>query len=348
MNWKRVAAASWSNLQPSLPIKKNETSDSNSRPRKATIYDLARVAGVSPGTVSRVLNNRDRVKAETREKVLSAATKLRLRPQASVRLRQIALITDPGYSDRIEGYAATVTAHLSFALSRRNIGVVIPNNPEEELSGLYLDGVIAITYNEALRQVLSRLEERTHIVYLDRFDVVATQNVVCSDHYRAGYLAAQHFIARGKQRLAFLGRDLEPFRVRLQGFRAAMEEAGIAPDDRRLSLVGSSHNSTSVLSRLVKLDADALYVPGTSYQALDCLHMLTYVMGKRIPEDIGLIGGENEGISASLNPPLTTIDESLRDLAENAAAMLDRLTSHQTVTARRVVVPVSLIERDSV
>ena len=318
------------------------------RQRKATIYDLARAAGVSPGTVSRVLNNRDRVKPATREKVLSAATKLRLRPQASVRLRQIALITEPGYSDRIEGYAATVTAHLSFALSRRNIGVVIPNNPEAELAGLYLDGVIAITYNDALREVLARLEERTNIVYLDRFDAVETQYVVCSDHHRAGYLAAQHFLARGKRRLAFLGKDLEPYRVRLQGYRQAMVDAGTEPDDRLLSLISSDHNSTSVLSRLVKLQADALYVPGTSYQALDCLHMLTYVMGKRIPADIGLIGGENEGISASLNPPLTTIDESLRDLAEEAAGMLDRLTLHQTVAERRVVVPVSLIERDSV
>ncbi len=336
---------------PRSPRKTNAatpTAAADRPPRKATIYDLARSAGVSPGTVSRVLNNRDRVKPETREKVLAAATKLRLRPQAAVRLRQIALISEPGYSDRIEGYAATVTAHLSFALSRRSIGVVIPSDPVEELAGLFLDGIVAITYNDRLREILARLEERTHIVYLDRFDEDAPFNVVCSDHRRAGQLAAEHFAARGKRRLAYLGRDLEPYRVRLQGFRDALEAAGLEADPRLLCLIGPGHNPTSVISRLVKLGADAIYVPGTSYQALDCLHMLTYVMGKRIPQDLALIGGENEGISGSLNPPLTTIDESLRDLAEEAAAMIDRLTLHQKLPQRRVVVPVSLIERDSV
>src|SRR6185312_145611 len=97
--------------------------------KKATIYDLARIARVSPGTVSRVLNNRDRVKAETRENVLQAAAALNLKPQASVRHREVALISEPTYPDRFGGYTATLTAHLSFAFSRRDIGVLLPNNP---------------------------------------------------------------------------------------------------------------------------------------------------------------------------------------------------------------------------
>ena len=71
--------------------------------KKATIYDLARLANVSPGTVSRVLNNRDRVKPETRESVLRAAAELNLKPQASVRNREIVILSDPSYEDRVGG-----------------------------------------------------------------------------------------------------------------------------------------------------------------------------------------------------------------------------------------------------
>ena len=69
--------------------------------KRATIYDLARIAHVSPGTVSRVLNNRDRVKTETREAVLRAAAELNLKPQASVRIREVAILSEPTYPDPV-------------------------------------------------------------------------------------------------------------------------------------------------------------------------------------------------------------------------------------------------------
>ena len=164
-------------------------------PKKATIYDLARLAGVSPGTVSRVLNNRDKVKAETRDRVLRAATELNLKPQASVRARQIAILSEPTYPDRVEGYAATLTAHLSFAFSQRNIGVLLPSNPFEQLPGMFLDGVVAVTFGPTLQALLADLETRMPVVFTDKFPLGAGEYGVCSDHFNAGYLAARHFIA---------------------------------------------------------------------------------------------------------------------------------------------------------
>jgi LacI family transcriptional regulator len=71
-------------------------------------------------------------------------------------------------------------------------------------------------------------------------------------------------------------------------------------------------------------------------------------MGLKVPEDISIIGGENEGISVLQNPPLTTIQEPLREMAEQAVDMIDQLTSGKLVTNRHNVLPVRLIERDSV
>ena len=316
--------------------------------KRATIYDLARIAKVSPGTVSRVLNNRDRVKAETRERVLRTATELNLKPQASVRLRTVAILSEPTYPDRVEGYAATLTAHLSFAFARRNIGVLLPVDPLEELPNKFLDGIVVVTEDKVLRGLVADLEKRMPVVLLDKFPAEPDEYVVCSDHYNAGYLAARHFIERGKVRPAFFGQDYAPFAERLKGFKKALVEADLPADDQCTSLFGPENNHVSVVTRIVRSQVDAIYAPGSSFQALECLHILAYVMGLKVPGDISLIGGENEGISSLLNPPLTTIEEPLREMAEQAAAMLDRLTSGQDISERQMLLPVRLIERNSV
>jgi LacI family transcriptional regulator len=316
--------------------------------KKATIYDLARLANVSPGTVSRVLNNRDRVKPETRESVLRAAAELNLKPQASVRNREIVILSEPTYPDRVGGYSATLTAHLSFAFSRRNIGVLLPTNPFEELPTKFFDGIVVVTQDKALRELVTELEKRMPVVHIDKFPVDPAEYIVCSDHYSAGYLAARHFIDRGKRKPAYLGPDHPAFAERLRGFKKALAEADLPVDEQRATLFGPESNHVSIVTRIVRTGTDAIYAPGASFEALECLHILSYVMGLKIPQDISLIGGENERISSLLNPPLTTIEEPLRDMAEQAVAMLDRLTLGEKVPERNVMLPIRLIDRNSV
>ena len=316
--------------------------------KKSTIYDVARKAEVSAGTVSRVLNNRDRVKTETRERILRIATELNLKPQVTVRNREVAIISDPTYSDRVEGYAATLTAHLSFALSKRAIGVILPVDPSEQLPGMFFDGAIVVTRDKTVEALAAELQSRLPVVYMDKFPAAANELVVSSDHFGAGYLAAQHLIARGRKKLGFLGSDYPAFAERLKGFKKALQEADLPIDDRCTSLAAVDGPRVSAVTRIVRSGADAIYAPGSSFQALECLQILTYVMGLKVPQDVALIGGENEGISALLTPPLTTIEEPMREMAEQAATMIDRLSSGQTISQRQIMLPVRLIERDSV
>lgn len=331
-----VSPSRMSRAEPSSPAK------------KSTIYDLAKLAAVSPGTVSRVLNNRDKVKPETRERVLRAAKELNLKPQVSVRTRQIAILSEPTFTDRIEGYAATLTAHLAFAFSRQNIGVLLPSNPLEQLPGVFLDGIVAVTFDKPLQTLLQDLETRMPVVYMDKFDLHPAEYAVCSDHFNSGYLAAKHFLARGKRKLAFLAGDSRPFLERLNGFKKALAEAKVPSDERLHLLIGADVNRSSAITRIVRAGADAIYVPGSSFQVMECLHILSYVMGLKVPHDISVIGGENEGISALQNPPLTTVAEPLKDMAEKAVEMIDRLSSGHVVQPRHLTLPVRLIERDSV
>lgn len=316
--------------------------------KKATIYDLARLANVSPGTVSRVLNNRDRVKPETRESVLRAAAALNLKPQASVRNREIVILSEPTYSDRFGGYSATLTAHLSYAFSRRTIGVLLPLDPFDELPTKFFDGIVVVTQDKALRELVADLEKRMPVVHIDKFPVDPSEYVVYSDHFSAGYMAARHLIERGKRRPAFLGGNYFSAAERLRGFRKALAEADLPIDEQRASLFGAESNHVSVVTRIVRAGADSIYAPGSSFEALECLHILSYVMGLKVPQDISLIGGENERISSLLNPPLTTIEEPLREMAEQAVDILDRLTLGEQVSQRNVMMPIRLIDRNSV
>jgi len=71
-------------------------------------------------------------------------------------------------------------------------------------------------------------------------------------------------------------------------------------------------------------------------------------MGLRVPQDIALIGGANEHFSSLLNPPLTTLEEPLKAMAEQVVSMLDRLTKGVKVAERNIMMPVRLIDRNSV
>lgn len=319
--------------------------------KRPTIYDVARHAGVSPGTASRVLNNRDRVDPDTRARVLLSAKKLNLKPRAGARMQQIAILSEPNFPDRFEGYAARLTSHLSFGLSRRNATVLHPSDPIAQLPGTFLDGVVAVTCEQGLAEMLAELEKRMPVVYMDRFDAKADQHVVCSDHAMAGYLAAQHFIARGKKKLAIVGGDFLPMRERLRGFRKAIDEAGLVADERFLQLFGRDAGATvqaSIVTQKVRAGADAIFAPGSSYEGINCLHVLSYVMGLQIPRDISLITGEVPGICELANPPLTTIEEPLAEMAEQAASMVMRLAANEPVAKKHLTLPVRLIERASV
>lgn len=316
--------------------------------KKATIYDLARLANVSPGTVSRVLNNRDRVKPETRESVLRAAAELNLKPQASVRNREVVILSEPTYPDRFGGYSATLTAHLSYAFSKRNIGVLLPSNPFEELPTKFFDGIVVVTQDKALRELVTELEKRMPVVHIDKFPIDPTEYIVCSDHFNSGYLAAKHFIERGKRKPAFLGPNYFPFAERLRGFKKALADADLPIDEQRTSLFGPESNHVSVVTRIVRSGADSIYAPGSSFEALECLHILSYVMGLKVPQEISLIGGENERVTALLNPPLTTMEEPLHEMAEKVVSMMDRLTMGEVIAERNVMLPIRLIDRNSV
>ena len=214
---------------------KQERSDAKGgKKKRPTIYDLAELAGVSTGTVSRALNNRPMVSPETRERVLDLAHRMGLKPQAAVRNHQIALITEPSYEDHIVGYSATMTANIALALAQQGVGMIVPKDPKSLLSGSFFDGIIAITWGPTMVDFLKEMESRVPVIYLDKFEARSEQYVVSSDHYASGYEAARIFLEGGRKRLAFAGRTTKPFQERARGFRDGIKQFGGKIDERLL------------------------------------------------------------------------------------------------------------------
>ncbi len=320
----------------------------SSKIKRPTIYDLAKLAEVSPGTVSRVLNNKDKVNPKTRAKILELAHEIGLKPRATARSKEVAVITEPHFTDRFRGYTSVLTSHVAFALSEQNIGMLLPSDPVKQLPGYFIDGVIAVTYEPEIQAMLKEVEKKIPVVYLDNFEATANQYVVRSDHYQSGYKAAQYFIERGMKKLAFLSGDTIPARVRLEGYTDAIKEAGLSIDNKLQILMKNDESIYMIVNRVVKNGADALFVPGASMQAIEALHVLNNVMSLHVPNDISMIGGENTGISVFQHPPMTTMSEPLAEMAKAAVDMVLSLSEKQTVKERTVTFPVELIERDSV
>lgn len=316
--------------------------------KRPTIYDLAKLADVSPGTVSRVLNNKDRVNPKTRAKILELAHEIGLKPRATARSKEVAVITEPHFTDRFRGYASVLTSHVAFALSERNVGMLLPSDPLKQLPGYFIDGVIAITYEPEIQTMLKEIGKKIPVVYLDNFEASATQYVIRSDHYQSGYKAAQYFIERGMKKLAFLSGDTIPARIRLKGYTDAIKEAGLPLDNKLQILMKDDESIYMVVNRVVKNGANALFTPGTSMQGIEALHVLGNVMSLDVPGDISIIGGENTGISMFQHPPMTTMSEPLEEMAKAAVDMVLTLSEKQPIKQHTVTFPVDLIERDSV
>ncbi len=314
---------------------------------RVNVYHVAERAGVSPGTVSRVLNNRGRVHTDTRARVFEAARALGFRPQVQVRTKQVAVVADNMWEAmRNWGYYREVWSHIAFALYKREMAMILPDDPGD-LRHKHLDGVIVIGECPALQPMLDELRLHTPVVLTDDFSAAAAAcHVVRSDQALTGRLAAERFIRAGRRKLGFVGSWGAQDKVALEGYRAAILAAGLEPHEELFVLRDQEVTFYGAVGRVVRLGADALLVPGANYEALEGVNVLANVLRLRIPQDVALIGGELHGVSKFLTPPMTTIEQPLGEVAERAVEVLTALMRGESAPLEHTL-PVRLIARES-
>ncbi|MBC2669959.1 LacI family DNA-binding transcriptional regulator [Novosphingobium piscinae] len=332
------------------------------KPRRLrNIAELAKLAGVSPGTVSRALADKDLVNRETRERIQALAREHGFRPnQMASRLRTgqtgvVGVVIPLGHEQKqhiSDPFFMTLLGYLADALIERGYDLMLsralPGDSAEWLervvdSGM-LDGVLLIGQSDQFATIESVAARYRPLVVWGTHREGQRHCVVGTDSDAGGRLAAQHLIARGCRRIAFFGdtRGLEIER-RLAGARAAAAESGTGTriDDF------PTHLSAEEMGSQIAADLDRMD-PATDaiFAASDLIAMATlrllHERGRRVPEDIALVGFDGLPLSEQTVPQLTTIHQDIAGGAQAmVAALLARIggsDSPSTVLAPQLIV----------
>lgn len=326
-----------------------------------TIQTVAEYAQVSRATVSRVLNNNPRVDPEIRDRVLEAARTLGYQPnRAARRLRmQSKDVIGVIISDIQNPYFTSVIRGIEDAAYTHQMNIVLCNSDEDSAKQqkyarvLQAESVAGLIISPAHAQDdLPFLEELKRngivIIVLDRvvdglpFDAVKVDNV------EGAYAAVQHLIAQGRRHIGIIYPDVITGRERHQGYRNALEDAGIGFDPSLAVAAGytveSAYQATRELLRS-GLTLDALFT-GNDMATLGVMRACRE-SGVRIPQDIALAGFDDMPWADELYSPPTVVAQPTYDIGQQAVHLLRRRLEQPDAPAQVVVLQTQLVIRQS-
>ena len=327
----------------------------------ATIRDVAKRAGVSVPTVSRVLNNHPKVASDLVKRVRSAIKALDYRPsRAAQRLRtQESTLVGVVLSDISNPFYIQVLRGIEDVLSREGMNLLVGNADgdaihEAELISLmrseHVAGLVIAPTHEVSPTIKAAIDDRLPVTIIDRRMRDCDVDTVFADGKAGSHAAVSHLIALGHKRIGVISGPLHlsSAQDRYTGYLQAMSEAGLSVDanltrfgDYRLE---SGHDLARELMNRRK-PPTALFVANNQMTigALNAIHE----MDIRIPDEVAVVGFDDFDWAISLNPPLTTIAQSSYDIGVNAASLLLARIGDPDLPKRTVVLNTELKVRAS-
>ena len=315
------------------------------------LVDVAHYAGVSPATVSRVLNNTAPVHESTRERVEAAIAALGYQhplnaPAPPVTTGTIALllsdILNPFFLEIVRGIEdeAELSGEMLLLCSTSE-DPLREKKALQALSERQVDGIIALAGQARIpTEDLVALHERnnTPMVVINRRINRPDIPCIVVDLENAAYRSAQHLLDMGHTRLAYLsGLDTsESSRARRRGIEAALKEAGLAllPEMCPASFpsIEGGFQAVSALLSLPQARWPTAIIAYNDIMAFGALHAIR-THGLRIPEDLSVVGCDGLQMAAHSNPPLTTIDQPKYHMGRLAMQTLRQIINQQYMPA---------------
>lgn len=334
------------------------------------ILDIARLAGVSRGTVSRVLNNKSDVSAETRQKVLEVIERLNYRPNFSARHMRtensnvfgFGLITDEVITTP---YAVEMIRGAQEALWARGKVMLVVNAgydkrmTEASLETLLerrVEGIIYAAMYHRPVDITASISQ-VPIVLTNCFAKDRSLPSVVPDEVSGGYAATKHALSKGHRRIGFInlgdtGRGVPPplpaSNGRLAGYKQALAEYNVPFDERLICYTNQTPEMNYRLAyQLMQLDEPPTAIfCGNDRTGLGCYGALS-ALGLRIPDDVAVIGFDNfKDISDGLYPPLTTVQLPHYEMGKWAVEFL-LAGGHTEGEPIQHLIDCPLVERDS-
>ncbi len=332
--------------------------------QRVRIQDVAAAAGVSTQTVSRVLNRKPDVSAETRERVLEVIHRLGYEPNvlarglASNKTFTLGLIIN----NLADPFYALILAEAEAEARRLNYVFLIcstEQNPSDELRFLKIlysrqvDGILLLALpsaEEQYRYLLALHQEGMPVVSIASHLLDDQISFIDIDNVDGGYQATRCLIEAGRRRIATITGPAQSVatRGRYQGYCKALEEAGI-PYDPAL-VTGGDWEDRSGYERMNEIMQRGVPFDGLFAQndrmAIAATHALRQA-GYSIPQDVSVVGYDDIPQAVYAFPPLTTIHQPVQDLARTATRMLVELVDNPEMEPRRVLLKPELIRRGS-
>nr|BFD84680.1 LacI family DNA-binding transcriptional regulator [Streptomyces sp. Xyl84] len=338
---------------------------------RPTLEEVAARAGVGRGTVSRVINGSPRVSDATRAAVQAAVAELGYVPNtaaralAANRTDAIALVVpepetrffaEPYFSDMLRGVGAELTDTemqllLIFAggdRERRRLA--------QYLAAHRVDGVLLVSVHadDPLPDLVAQLE--IPAVISGPRSAAEALTSVDSDNYGGARSAVEHLLSRGRRRIAHITGHMDVYGAqrRVDGYRDALADAGLGADEILLeegdfTEEGGRRAMTRLLERAPGLDA---VFAGSDVTAAGARQVLR-ASGRRIPDDVALVGYDDSAIARHMDPPLTSVRQPIEEMGR---AMIDLLLTEiagrrpagaAAPERRHAVLPTELVVRTS-
>ena len=328
------------------------------------ISEIAKQAGVSSMVVSRVLQNSPNVRKHEKEMVEEAIGKIRLNAVATSAIKRktgkvFGLIV-PRFEDIFHSFYATeIIKGVVLSASRLKIDIMIHISERQQhedwltssaLSPDYIDGILFADINSDRRQLKKVLERKAPCIVLNNSFEKEPINSIAIDNEKAAIQVTEYLIKLGHKKIATIAGDLstEAGRKRLEGFKSAMRS-----NDMRLSAryitVGHFLRSPArkAMEHLLKLPEPptAIFV-ASDVMAMEAIDVAKQ-QGLRVPEDISIIGFDDNPLCSYSPVPLTTVWQPIAEMGRMGVEFLNQIITAKKKQPLKALLKAKLIERKS-
>jgi LacI family transcriptional regulator len=332
--------------------------------KEITIYDIAKKLDLSPATVSRGLKDHPAIKKDTRKRIKDAAFKMGYQHNMFARnLRAKSTNTIGIIIPRLNSYfMSCVISGMERIANDRGYNLIISQSQEtfeKEIASVNtmfnsrVDGLlVSLAYNtENIAHFDALFKKKIPVIFFDRVAQHAKSTTIVIDNVKAGYDATTHLIEQGCKRIVYIGGNLKRnvYADRLKGYKLALLEHNIAFDEdlviiNNLTEQGGIEASQKILQ--MPLRPDGIFA-ANDVSAVACLLALKE-SGIRVPEEIAIVGFNNDPISHIVEPNLTTINYPGLEMGEIAAnTLIDTINNLPTANLNTIVLRHELIPRRS-
>lgn len=331
----------------------------------ATLDEVARVAGVSRATVSRVVNGSPKVSTDVRRSVEKAIERLGYVPNRAARSlvtrrsESIAVvITEPATRLFSDPFFPRLIRGLSSALAARDLALILlmPDDIVDEgrtaryLTAGHVDGVILVSLHGDDPLPAELAARHIPLVVVGRPPYGAVVDYVDADNREGARRATTHLIEGGRKRIATIAgpRDMVAGIDRLAGYKDALVEAGLRVDDHLIEIGDFTHEggTTAMESLLAHApDLDAVFC-ASDLMAVGALGALL-ASGRRVPEDVAIVGYDDSPIATTTRPALTSVRQPIEEMGREMVHLLAETMERGDRVPRRVVLATELVRRAS-